>query len=60
MKRAKSVKAEMLIPSKVELLKRFNLRNAYQMKLEREYNSGKSVLPLKRVKIYAELNQIQG
>jgi hypothetical protein len=53
--RAKSVKAAMLIPRKVKEVKSFNLRNAYQMKLEREYNSGTSVRHLEQVKMYAEL-----
>lgn len=38
-------------------LKTLNHRNAYQLKLEREYNTGKSVRHPDRVKMYADLTQ---
>lgn len=54
---AKSVKAEMLIPSKVMGVKTHGLRNAYQVKLEREYNPGTSVRHPYGMKMYAELTR---
>ncbi len=45
----------MLIPSKTKNLKDLCLRNAYQMNLVREYNSGKSLRHPTRVKMYADL-----
>lgn len=53
--RAKSVKAEMLIPRKLKRVTTLKLRNAYLMKLEREYNLGTSVRQPERLKMYAEL-----
>lgn len=38
-------------------LKTLNHRNAYQLKLAREYNTGKSVHHLEQVKMYAELKR---
>ena len=52
---AKSVNAAMPIPREIKKVKSLNPRNAYQMKLEREYNSGTSVRQPERLKMYAEL-----
>jgi len=52
---AKSVNAAMPIPREIKKVKSLNPRNAYQMKLEREYNSGTSVRHLSEVKMYAGL-----
>ena len=49
--------SEMKIPRKSRELKRSRLRNAYRMNLETEYNSGKSVLQLIELKMYAELTR---
>jgi hypothetical protein len=54
---AKSVKAAMPIPRKTKGVKTFSLRNAYQMNLLGEYNSGTSARHLDQVKMYAELTR---
>ena len=52
---AKSVNAATPTPRKTKRVKSFGLRNAYQVKLEREYNPGTSVRHLSEMKMYAEL-----
>lgn len=53
--RAKSVDAETANTEEIQESNVLELRNAYQMNPEMEYNSGKSVRDLSEIKMYAEL-----
>lgn len=55
--RAKSVKAETANTEENQQSNVVDLRNAYQVKPEKEYNPGKSVRDLEQVKMYAELER---
>lgn len=54
---AKSVEAEIANTEENQESNVLDLRNAYQMTPEKEYNSGTSVRHPERVKMYAELKQ---